>query len=64
VREATKTEIAREALDRIGKLYDVERQITGQPAAARLAVRREHKANRLDELPPWNWKPQQQQKAA
>jgi hypothetical protein len=26
-----KSEIAREALDRIGKLYDIERQIAGQP---------------------------------
>jgi len=29
---STKSEIAREALDRIGKLYDIERDINGQPA--------------------------------
>ncbi len=28
----TKSEIAREALDRIGKLYDIEREISGQSA--------------------------------
>jgi transposase len=28
---STKSEIAREALDRIGKLYDIERDINGQP---------------------------------
>ena len=28
----TKSEIAREALDRIGTLYDIEREIVGQPA--------------------------------
>ena len=32
---ATKSEIAREALDQIGALYDMEREITGQPADLR-----------------------------
>ena len=36
----TKSDIAREALDRIGALYDIEREIAGQPAEVRLAVRR------------------------
>jgi transposase len=36
---STKSEIAREALDRIGKLYDIERDINGQPADARYAAR-------------------------
>jgi len=36
---STKSEIAREALDRIGKLYDIERDINGQPADARHAAR-------------------------
>ena len=35
----TKSEIAREALDRIGALYDIEREITGQSAEQRNAVR-------------------------
>jgi hypothetical protein len=34
-----KSEIARDALDRIGALYDIERSITGQSTEARLAVR-------------------------
>jgi hypothetical protein len=36
---STKSEIAREALDRIGKLYDIERDINGQPADVRQATR-------------------------
>ena len=36
---STKSEIAREALDWIGALYDVERDIAGQPAYLRLAAR-------------------------
>ena len=36
---STKSEIAREALDRIGKLYDIERDINGQPADARTTAR-------------------------
>ena len=36
---STKSEIAREALDRIGKLYDIERDISGQPADVRHAAR-------------------------
>jgi len=36
---STKSEIAREALDRIGKLYDIERDINGQPADVRHAAR-------------------------
>jgi transposase len=36
---STKSEIAREALDRIGKLYDIERNVNGQPADVRHAAR-------------------------
>ena len=36
---STKSEIAREALDRIGKLYDIERDINGQPADVRHVAR-------------------------
>lgn len=39
--QSTKPEIAREALDRIGALYDIERDITGRTAEARLAARQE-----------------------
>jgi transposase len=52
--EATKSQIAREALDRIGKLYDVEREITGQSAATRLAVRKEHSAPKVDAFHAWS----------
>jgi transposase len=36
---STKSKIAREALDRIGKFYDIERDINGQPADIRHAAR-------------------------
>ena len=36
---STKSEIAREALDRIGKLYDIERDINRQPTDVRHAAR-------------------------
>ena len=38
---STRSEIAKEALDRIGKLYDIERWIAGQSAEVRRAVRQE-----------------------
>lgn len=50
---ARKSEIAREALDRIGKLYDIEREISGQPAQARLAVRREHSQPKVEAFKTW-----------
>ncbi len=40
--DKTKSAIAREALDRIGALYDIEREITGRPADIRLAARQKH----------------------
>jgi transposase len=52
--DATKSQIAREALDRIGKLYDVEREITGQSATMRLAVRKEHSAPKVDAFKVWS----------
>ena len=39
--QSTKSEIAREALDRIGALYDIERDITGRTAELRHAARQE-----------------------
>ncbi len=36
---STKSEIARDALDRIGKLHDIERDLSGQPADVRHAAR-------------------------
>ncbi|UMA64402.1 IS66 family transposase (plasmid) [Roseivivax marinus] len=51
--EATKSEIAREALDRIGKLYDVERRIAGQPADLRKAAREQHSRPQVDAFKAW-----------
>ena len=50
---ATKSDIAREALDRIGKLYDIEREITGKPADTRLAVRKKHSADKVAAFKIW-----------
>jgi len=49
----TKSAIAREALDRIGTLYDIEREITGQPAEIRLAARQKHSAPKVDAFFAW-----------
>ncbi|WVX46952.1 IS66 family transposase ISCARN48 [Roseobacter fucihabitans] len=38
-RTSTKSDIAHEALDRIGKLHDIERDTNGQPADVRMAAR-------------------------
>jgi transposase len=51
--EATKSEIAGEALDRIGKLYDVERQIAGQPPELRRAARQQHSRPKVDAFRAW-----------
>lgn len=51
---ATKSEIAREALDRIGALYDIEREITGQPADLRLAARRKHSRPKVEAFFAWS----------
>jgi transposase len=51
--DKTKSAIAREALDRIGALYDIEREITGQPAEIRLAARQKHSAPKVDVFFAW-----------
>lgn len=51
--ETTKSEIAREALDRIGRLYDVERQIAGQPSELRQAARQQHSRPKVDAFRAW-----------
>jgi transposase len=48
-----KSGIAKEALDRIGKLYDIERQIAGRPAEVRRAVRQEKSKPRVDAFHAW-----------
>ena len=49
----TKSEIAREALDRIGALYDIEREITGQSAEQRKAVRQKLSRPKVEALKLW-----------
>lgn len=48
-----KSAIAREALDRIGALYDIEREITGRPADIRLAARQKHSVPKVDAFFAW-----------
>jgi transposase len=48
-----KSEIAREALDRIGALYDIEREVAGQPAQARLRVRQTKSEPKVEALRQW-----------
>jgi transposase len=50
---ATKSGIAREALDRIGTLYDIEREITGHPADLRKAVRQEKSKPKVEAFHAW-----------
>jgi transposase len=49
----TKSTIAREALDRIGALYDIEREITGRSADLRHAARQKHSALRVEAFFAW-----------
>jgi transposase len=50
---STRSEIAREALDRIGALYDIERDIAGKPADIRLAARQKHSKQKVEALRVW-----------
>jgi transposase len=50
----TKPEIAREALDRIGALYDIERDIAGQPAATRLVARQRLSKPKVEAFFAWS----------
>jgi hypothetical protein len=50
---STGSEIAREALDRIGALYDIERGIAGRPADIRLAARQKHSQPKVEALRAW-----------
>jgi transposase len=51
--ESTKSPIAVEALKRIGELYAIEAEITGQPAEVRVAARRDRAVPILDVLHDW-----------
>jgi hypothetical protein len=48
--KATGSEMAREALERIGALYDIERRINGRPVDVRLSVRQRQSRPRVDAL--------------
>lgn len=48
-----KSEIAHEALERIGQLYDIEREIAGKTADIRQAVRQELSRPKLEALHSW-----------
>lgn len=50
---SNKSEIAREALDRIGALYDIEREIAGQPADVRLTARQKRSRPKVEALRVW-----------
>ena len=54
VHTATKSEIAREALDRIGDLYDIERQIRGQSLDARRAIRQTETRPKVEAFKAWS----------
>jgi transposase len=51
--EATKSPIAEEALKRIGELYKIETEITGQSAETRQAARQSRAVAMLDALRDW-----------
>ena len=51
--KATGSEIARDALDRIGTLYDVERQINHLPAERRQEIRERESRKRVDAFHGW-----------
>lgn len=50
----TNSTIAREALDRIGALYEIEREITGRPSDSRHAARLKHSAPRVAAFSAWS----------
>jgi len=50
---SNKSEIAREALDRIGALYDIEREVAGKSADIRLAARQKHSKAKVEAFRVW-----------
>ena len=53
VHEATKSPLAREALDRIAALYRIEDSVRGRAPEQRLRTRQEHMASLLADLQSW-----------
>ncbi|MDO6724969.1 IS66 family transposase [Celeribacter halophilus] len=52
--QKTKSAISREAIDRIGKIYDIEREINGRPADVRHAARQKHSAPQVEAFFTWS----------
>ena len=53
VHKANGSPIAKQALEKIGELFDIERLVAGQSAAHRQAVRQRNARPRFDELAVW-----------
>jgi transposase len=53
IQVATGSTIATEAVERIGALYEIEREIRGKPAATRCEVRQARARSLVDELHRW-----------
>jgi hypothetical protein len=53
VYEATDSPIAREGLERIAELYEIEEQILGRPPPERQAARKQHAVPLLESLQRW-----------
>ena len=51
--KATASPVAKDALERIGRLYDVEREITGQPAERRREARQNRSRPHVDAFRLW-----------
>ncbi len=51
--KATGSELAKDALDRIGALYDIERKINGLPAEQRQEIRDRESRRRVDAFHAW-----------
>ena len=51
--KATGSQIAKDALDRIGALYDIEREINGLSAERRLNIRKRQSRKRADAFHDW-----------
>src|SRR5665213_3305805 len=51
--KTTGSPIAKKALDQIGALYDIERDVAGKPAETRRQVRQSHSRPRVDEFRIW-----------
>lgn len=51
--KATASPVAKDALERIGRLYDIEREVTGQPAERRREARQNRSRPHVDAFRLW-----------